>query len=180
MLMTFYFMIPDFIAYITLAVLIPLVIFLSIFFILPFLVGAPYEGIKEKPLRQMVKLARVKKGDVSVDLGSGDGRTVIAFAKKGIQAVGFEINPFLVLYSRRKIKKLGLEKNAKIYWKNFWKADFGKFSIITTFQYFTISKKLEEKILRECKKGTRIISHYWKFPNLKLKEEKDKVYEYKI
>jgi cyclopropane fatty-acyl-phospholipid synthase-like methyltransferase len=128
----------------------------------------------------MVNLAKVKKGDVSVDLGSGDGRVVIAFAKQGIQAFGFEINPFFVLYSRRKIKKLGLEKTAKIYWKNFWNADFSKFSIITTFQYFTVSKRLEEKILRECKKGTKIVSHYWKFPNLRIKEEKDKIYEYKI
>lgn len=173
-------MISDFVAYTILAVLIPLVIFLSIFFILPFLVGAPYEGIKEKPLRDMVEISKVKKGDTSVDLGSGDGRTVIAFAKKGIMAVGFEINPFLVLYSRRRIKKLGLEKNAKIYWKNFWKANFSKFSIITTFQYFTVSKKLEEKVLRECKKGTRVVSHYWKFPNLNIKEEKDKIYLYKL
>ena len=83
------------------------------FFILPFLVGAPYEGIREKPLRQMVKIANVKKGDTSVDLGSGDGRIVIAFAQKGIKATGYEINPFLVLYSRRKIRKLKLQNKAK-------------------------------------------------------------------
>jgi hypothetical protein len=75
---------------------------------------------------------------------------------------------------------MGLEKSAKIYWKNFWKANFKEFSIITTFQYHTISKKLEKKILKECKKGTKIVSHYWKFPNLKIKKEKEKIYLYKI
>jgi len=171
-------MIPDLIAYLILATLIPLIIILSTFFIFPFLIGAPYEGIKKKPLKEMIKIANPKKEDVVVDLGSGDGRVVIEFAKKGIRAVGFEINPFLVIYSKRKIKKLGLEKFAKIYWRNFWKENFKKFSIITTFQYFTISKKLENKILKECKKGTKIISHYWKFPNLKIKEEKEKIYLY--
>lgn len=171
-------MIPNLVAYLILIILIPLITILSIFFILPFLVGAPYEGIKEKPLKKMIKIANPKKEDIVVDLGSGDGRIVIEFAKKGIRAVGLEINPFLVIYSRRKIKKLGLEKTAKIYWKNFWREDFKKFSIITTFQYFTISKKLENKIKKECKKGTKIISHYWKFPNLKIKKEKEKIYLY--
>jgi cyclopropane fatty-acyl-phospholipid synthase-like methyltransferase len=170
--------IPNIVAYTILIILIPLIIFLSTFFILPFLVGAPYEGIREKPLKQMVKISNVKKSDTSVDLGSGDGRIVIAFAKKGIKAVGYEINPFLVLYSRRKIRKLKLQNKAKIYWKNFWNVDFGKYSIITTFQYFTVAKKLEDKINKECKKETKIISHYWKFPNLKIKKQVDKIYFY--
>lgn len=172
-------MIPNLIAYLILITLIPLIIILSTFFIFPFFIGAPYEGIKEKPLKEMIKIANPKKDDLVLDLGSGDGRVVIEFAKKGIQAVGFEINPFLVIYSKRKIKKLGLGKLAKIHWKNFWKENFKKFSIITTFQYFTVSKKLENKILKECKKRTKIISHYWKFPNLKIKEEKEKIYLYK-
>jgi cyclopropane fatty-acyl-phospholipid synthase-like methyltransferase len=172
-------MISNFIAYTLLIILIPLIIFLSIFFILPFLVGAPYEGIKEKPLNQMIKVTNPKKSDIAVDLGSGDGRIVIAFAKKGIKAIGFEINPFLVIYSRRKIKKLKLEDKAKIFWKNFWHAEFKEYSIITTFQYFTVSKKLEEKINNECKKGTKIVSHYWKFPNLKIKKQVEKIYLYK-
>lgn len=173
-------MVPNSILYLILIILIFLIIFLSFFFIIPFFVGAPYEGIKENPLKEMVKIAKPKKEDKMVDLGSGDGRTVIAFAKKGISSVGFEINPFLVLYSKRKIKKMGLEKIAKIHWKNFWKVNFEEFSIITTFQYFTISKKLEKKLLRECKKGTKIISHYWKFPSLKIKESKNKIYLYKL
>ncbi len=177
---SFYPMISNFVAYSLLVILIPFIVVMSIFFILPFLVGAPYEGIKDKPLKEMIQIAKIKKGDVSLDLGSGDGRTVIAFAKKGIPAVGFEINPFLVLYSRRKIRKLGLEDKAKIYWKNFWKADFSRYSIITTFQYFTISKKLGDKIIRECKSGTKIVSHYWKFSNLKLKKEENKIYLYEI
>jgi len=173
-------MIPNFIIYTLLKILTPLVIFLAIFFILPFLIGAPYEGIKQKPMNQMVNISKIKKEDISLDLGSGDGRVVIAFAKKGIRAEGIEINPFLVLYSKRKIKKLGLQKKAKIYWGNFWKKDFSKYSIITTFQYFTISKKLGEKIKKETKSGTKVISHYWKFPNLKLKKQLDKIYLYEI
>lgn len=173
-------MIPNILSYIILAILIPLIIFLSTFFILPFLVGAPYESIEKKYLKKMLSLSHAKSGEKMVDLGSGDGRIVIEFAKKGVFATGFEINPFLVLYSRRKIKKMKLEKFANIHWKNFWKENLKEFSIITTFQYFTVSKRLEQKIKNECKKNTRVISHYWKFPTMNIEKQTDKIYLYKI
>jgi len=73
----------------------------------------------------MLKLGQVSSKDTLIDLGSGDGRILIAAACLGAKAVGYEINPFLVWKSRRLIRQARLEKLAKVYWKSFWQA-FGR------------------------------------------------------
>ncbi len=164
-----------------LVLLIIIALILSIFFVFPFLTGAPYEGTKKKTLEKMIEFTKPKKGDRIAELGSGDGRIVVALAKKCSQAEvhGFEINPFLVWISRRKIKKQGL-KNAKIYWKNFWNIDLGEYNKIVLFQFKTIMHKLSKKFSKELKSGTRIISHFWKIPGWKLKKKSGKVYLYNV
>ena len=153
---------------------------LSLFFLIPWLFGAPFEGTRKKVVKEIVKISKVKKGDKVIELGSGDGRIVIEFAKKGAIVEGFEINPILVWLSRRKIKKENLQDKAKIHWKNFWKVNFSKYDIIVLFQFQTIMKRLENKIKREAKKNVKIISNTWKFPSLKLKKEVGKIRLYGI
>ena len=149
------------------------------FYIIPLLFGAPYEGSGKKKVEDIIELAKAKKGDKIVDLGSGDGRIVIEFAKKGIESHGFEINPLLVLASRYKIKKLKL-KNAFIHWKSFWKVDLGKYDIVVLFQYKTIMEKLKKKLEKELKKNVSVVSYHWKFRNLKISKEKGDIYLYKF
>ncbi len=148
-------------------------------YIIPLFFGAPYEGTGKRKIEDIVELAKVKKGDKVVDLGSGDGRIVMAFAKKGIEAHGFEINPFLVLASKYKIKRLKLD-NAFIHWQSFWKEDLGKYEIIILFQYKTIMKKLKEKLEKELKGSAKIISYHWKFSNWKIVKNIGDVYLYKV
>jgi len=149
-----------------------------IFYIVPLFFGAPYEGTGKKKIEEILKISHVKKGDKIIDLGSGDGRIVIAFAKKGIESHGFEINPILVLYSRYKIKKANL-KYAFIHWKSFWKADLKKYDIVILFQYKTLMERIEKKLKKELKNSAKIISYHWKFPNYKVIENKDDIYLYK-
>lgn len=134
----------------------------------PWLFGAPFQPTSNKKMKKMIKLAKVKKTDKAVDLGSGDGKIVIALAKAGAKEVhGYEINPFLVWLSRRRIRKNKLEKKAFIHWKNFWKADLENFNVVTLFQFPTIMDKLKKKLQRELKKGSRVVSYTWKFPHWK-------------
>src|SRR5690242_17121198 len=79
--------------------------------------GGPYAPAALNRIETMVKLLKLKKGQKMVDLGSGDGRIVIEFAKRGIESHGYEINPILVFISRLKIKKLGLSNKAHIHLK---------------------------------------------------------------
>ena len=151
----------------------------SVFFLWPFLFGAPFEPTSDKKVKKMIRLAKIKKGDKAVDLGSGDGRIVIALAKAGAEAHGYEINPFLVLLSKYKIKRAGLKGKAFIHWKNFWKISFRKYDVIMMFQFKTIMHRLEKKLKKELKPKSRVVSYYWKFPNWKPKKKIENIYLYK-
>ncbi len=67
--------------------------------------GAPYAATREKHMNIMIDLLGLTKEDKFVDLGSGDGRFVIAAAKKGVKSCGYEMNPILVMVSRNNIRK---------------------------------------------------------------------------
>jgi len=142
--------------------------------------GAPYVPTDRKKIEEMIKLSSLKKGDKMVDIGSGDGRIVIAFAKKGIESYGFEINPLLVWLSRRNIKKAGVEDKAFIHLKDFWKEDFSKFSLVTMYAIPHIMKRLYKKLKKELPKNAQIISSVFKFPNLPYSKNIDTLYLYKL
>jgi 16S rRNA A1518/A1519 N6-dimethyltransferase RsmA/KsgA/DIM1 with predicted DNA glycosylase/AP lyase activity len=151
-----------------------------IFIIIPFFFGASYETSTDSVVQTMIKFSAPLKGKKAVDLGSGNGKIVIAFAKAGVkEAHGFEINPLLVLYSRNKIKKLNLEKKAFIHWKSFWKQDLSKFNIATVFQIGYIMSPLYKKLKRENFKGL-LISNKWKVKNRKYDKKEGNVYFYKF
>lgn len=160
-----------------------LAIILAYFFVIPFFFGAPYEPSRGKALKNIIKFTAPKSKDKIAELGSGDGAVCIALAKKlpknsKIEIHGFEINPFLVWISRRRIKKFGLQNKIKIYWKNFWKVNLHNYNKIVIFQFITITRRLSNKFKRELKPGSKIISHYWKLPKWKIKKREGRVYVY--
>lgn len=151
----------------------------SVFFVWPWLFGAPFEPSDDRKVKTIIKLARIKKGEKAVDLGSGNGKIVIALAKAGAEAHGYEINPLLVFVSKRNIKNAGLENKAFVHWKSFWKVNLGKFKVITLFQFPTIMNRLERKFNRELKKGARVVSEEWLLKGWEPIKKKDSVYLYK-
>jgi len=156
-----------------------IIIFLifSSFFIFPWFFGAPYDITREKAMKNIIKLAKPKTGDIIAELGSGDGRVCIALAKSVMNTKtnfiihGYEINPFLVWISGRKIRKLHLQNHIKIHWRNFWNVSLKDFNKIIFFQFMSITKSLEKKFDKELKPGTIIISHNWKLPDWKIKKQ---------
>jgi SAM-dependent methyltransferase len=166
--------------FIPLSILFYSIIFVFLIWISGFLFGAPYESTYKKRLERMIKFSNIKKNEKIVDLGSGIGKVVIGYAKKGFKADGYEINPFLVWISRRKIKKLGLEKKAKIYQKNFMNQNLSKYDVVCIFQIWYMMNKLKGKLKKELKKGSRIISNTWKFKGWKPKKEDKGIYLYEV
>ncbi|MBU0976707.1 MAG: hypothetical protein ABIE03_01710 [Patescibacteria group bacterium] len=161
-------------------VLILLIILVPVFFIVaaPVIKGAPYLPIDKKRLKALLKLSEAKQGDKVVDLGSGDGRIVIEFAKKGIESHGYEINPILVLISKMKIRKAGLRNKAFIHWRSLWNIDFPKYSIITSYPVKGIMKSLEKKLQNRTTPRSKIILHIFKFPSWKYEKVLDNNYLY--
>jgi len=140
--------------------------------------GAPYVPTKKGAVKAMVELSDIKEGDKVIDLGSGDGRIVIAFAKEGIEAHGYEINPILVIISRLRIWRNGLQKNAHIHLKSFWSVDFREFNIVAMFGARHILEELEKKLSTELKSGSRIVSYGFKIPGWKNVAKEDGVILY--
>lgn len=126
--------------------------------------GALYIPTDDDTVRRMLSVAELKPGDRLVDLGSGDGRLVIAAAKQGIEAKGYEINPILVWLSNRTIRKEGLQDLASVEWKDFWSADMSRYNIVMVFGIAHIMKRLERLLKKELQPGSRIVCNLFSFP----------------
>ena len=107
---------------------------------------------------KMLDMAKVRPGDFVMDLGSGDGRTVITAAKRGARALGIEYNPDMVELSRRNAEKEGVAGKASFIKADIFETDFSEASVITMFLPTEINLKLRPKILA-LKPGTRIVSN---------------------
>ena len=107
---------------------------------------------------KMLDMAKVTPRDFVMDLGSGDGRTVITAAKRGARAMGVEYNPDMVELSKRNAEKEGVADKATFAKADLFETDFSQATVITMFLLPTINLKLRPKILN-LKPGTRIVSN---------------------
>lgn len=107
---------------------------------------------------KMLDLAKVTPQDFVIDLGSGDGRTVITAAKRGARALGIEYNPDMVEFSKRNAAKEGVTDKTQFMKADIFESDFSKATVITMFLLTDINIKLRPQILN-LKPGTRIVSN---------------------
>jgi SAM-dependent methyltransferase len=109
-------------------------------------------------VNKMLDMAKATPSDYVIDLGSGDGRTVITAAKRGIRALGIEYNPDMVALSKRNAAKEGVSERATFLKADLFETDFSQATVITMFLLPDINLKLRPKILG-LKPGTRIVSN---------------------
>ena len=134
-----------------------------------------------KVVREMLKLAGVAKDDVVYDLGSGDGRIVIAAARDfGARGVGIDIDPKLVTEGRENARKAGVSERVTFIEQDVLKADISQATVIALYMLPTVNKQLLPKFFRELQPGTRVVSHRfeigdWK-PDMTLKAYDTTVY----
>jgi len=107
---------------------------------------------------KMLEMAKVTPKDYVIDLGSGDGRTVITAAKHGSKALGIEYNPEMVELSKRNAAQEGVSDKASFMKADLFESDFSQAQVITMFLLPSINLKLRPKIL-DLKPGTRIVSN---------------------
>jgi protein-L-isoaspartate O-methyltransferase len=121
---------------------------------------APFDPMPQEVVARLLVLAEVKKGDIVYDLGSGDGRVVIAAAKKfGVKAVGFEIDPGLVKLARENARKEGVEKLVQIHQQDFMTADLSPASVVTLYLSNDGNLALKPALMDQLKPGARIVSY---------------------
>jgi len=109
-------------------------------------------------VEKMLDMGKVTARDYVIDLGSGDGRTVITAAKRGAKALGIEYNPDMVELSKRNAAKEGVSDRASFVKADLFESDFSQAQVITMFLLPDINIRLRPKIL-DLKPGTRIVSN---------------------
>lgn len=108
----------------------------------------------------MLKLAGVTHADVVYDLGCGDGRIVVAAAKTyGARGVGIDIDPERIAEAKENARKAGVENLVRFEENDLFQADIHQASVVTLFLLSSVNRKLEPKLRRELKPGTRIVSN---------------------
>jgi hypothetical protein len=133
------------------------------------LAGAPFVPTPAKLVDKILAEANLKKGQIFIDLGSGDGGVVRkAVASYQVIGLGIEINPFLVFFARIK-NKVNPLKNLRFERKNILKADLAKADVIFIYLKPEINFKLKSKFEKECQKGTLVISHRFEIEGWKNK-----------
>jgi precorrin-6B methylase 2 len=125
--------------------------------------GQPGKDVVWVPTSQalvdkMLDMAKLTPNDIHMDLGSGDGRTVITAAKRGARSTGIEYNPEMVELSKQNAAKAGVADKATFVKADLFETDFSQATVITLFLLPDINVKLRPKILN-LKPGTRIVSN---------------------
>jgi SAM-dependent methyltransferase len=151
------------------------VVFLCFVFVV--LYGAPFLPTLKPQVAQALDLIDLKPGQTLLELGSGDGRILNEAANRGINAIGYEINPLLVVYSlwiTRKNRKL-----VKVRMRNYWKIELPKADGIFVFLLTQYMDKLDKKIINEKNGKVKLVSFAFEIPNKKAEKLVNGLYLYK-
>lgn len=137
---------------------------LSGIFLIPFITTAqnldvPYVPTPNKVVQRMLEMADVQPSDYVIDLGSGDGRIVIAAAKRGANGHGIDLDPQRISEARSNALSNGVSDQIMFMQGNIFDTDFSKASVITMYLLPSVNKKLRPKLLDVLEPGTRIVSH---------------------
>ncbi|MFO1323330.1 MAG: methyltransferase domain-containing protein [Burkholderiales bacterium] len=126
---------------------------------------APFVSTPTQVVDAMLELARVGPNDVVVDLGSGDGRLVIAaVAKFGARGgFGVDIDATLVDYATRKAQEAGVADRVKFYVRDLFDTDIRGATVVTVYLLPIAMNRLQDKLLGELPPGTRVVSHDYPF-----------------
>jgi SAM-dependent methyltransferase len=148
-------------------------------------INTPYVTSPPQIVNAMLKLARVGNGDVVYDLGCGDGRIVISAAKAfGARGVGIDNNPVRIDEARANARAAGVIDRVSFELNDLFEAHIGDATVVAVYLLPDVNIRLRDRLVRELKPGTRVVSHTfnmgdWK-PDKELSVNGDKVYLWTI
>lgn len=128
---------------------------------------APYAHTPQSVVTEMLKLARVGPSDFVVDLGSGDGRLVIAAVKEFGARGGFgvDINEGYVAYANAKAAEAGVADRVKFFARDLFVTDVSGATVVTLYLFPGVMARVGDKLRAELAPGTRVVSHDFVFPD---------------
>jgi predicted RNA methylase len=128
---------------------------------------APYVASPTRVIDLMLDVARVKPGETLYDLGSGDGRILIAAAERKVNAIGVEINPKLVAAATEEIARAGVAAHARVIQGDAMQVDFSNANVVTLYMDTASNLKLRPQLEKNLKPGSRVVSHNYEIPGWK-------------
>jgi SAM-dependent methyltransferase len=132
----------------------------------------PYVPTTDEAVDGMLKLAGITSADVVYDLGCGDGRIVIAAARKfGSRGVGIDINPVRINEAKENARKAGVEKLVRFEEGDLFTADIHEATVVTLFLLPNVNLRLRPRLLQDLKPGTRIVSNTFDMGDWKADKE---------
>ncbi|XP_061587242.1 ATP synthase subunit C lysine N-methyltransferase [Cololabis saira] len=123
----------------------------------------PFVPATTAQVGNVLQALRARTGTLA-DIGSGDGRIVIAAAKHGFQASGFELNPWLVWYSRYKAWREGVHRSTSFHISDLWKVSFSQYSNVVIFGVPQMMEQLELKLASELQSTAKVVACRFPFP----------------
>ncbi len=140
--------------------------------------GAPYVPAFGRDLDRLLNISKVGEGSRFVDLGSGDGKVLLAAAKRGAQVTGYEINPILWLLSLWRLR--AYRGQAKVYLRSMWRADIAQADVVFLYLHTKWMDKMERKLKADGTSGTRVVSYVFEFSGLKQTHKTHNAYVYEL
>ena len=138
--------------------------------------GAPYVPTLTKQLETSLKLLDLRPGQTLIELGSGDGKVVLAAARQGIHVVGYELNPLLVVFSR--LRTWHYRKTVKIVWGDYWQANWPPTDGIFAFILPKYMPKLNKKVMQQYNGPVKVVSFAFEIPGKRPAAQQDGVWLY--
>ncbi|KAL7876260.1 hypothetical protein AOLI_G00112230 [Acnodon oligacanthus] len=123
----------------------------------------PFVPATSAQVRNVLAALRARSGTL-VDIGSGDGRIVIAAAKQGFHSVGYELNPWLVWYSRYRAWREGVHLHTSFHISDLWKVSFAQYSNVVIFGVPQMMEQLEAKLQSELQPTAKVVACRFPFP----------------
>ncbi len=145
-------------------------------FSLVIIFGAPYLPTFNKQINSAFNLADIKPNQTLIELGCGDGKVLIAAAKKNINAIGYELNPILFMIAWTRCFKY--RKRITVKFRNYWLVDLPKADVIYVFLIDRFMKKLDKKCINYKHKPIRLVSFAFKIPNKSITKSINNIYLY--
>lgn len=153
-----------------------------LFLCLAFVTGGPFVPSSKTAVAAMVGAAHIKKGMTVYDVGSGDGRVLFAAAAQGANAVGIEINPYLVLYTRIRAFFSPYRGRIRVIWGNLWRTPVSGANLVFVYLIPWKMDALADKLNSELSPGTTVVSNSFIFPHWKSihTDSKHHIYSFRV
>jgi SAM-dependent methyltransferase len=119
----------------------------------------PYEPTSPEVVEAMLDLAGVKAGDVVYDLGCGDGRIVVAAAKRGARAIGVDLDPQRIAEARENARKAGVADRVELRVEDLFQTDVRDATVVMLYLWPKVNLRLRPRLVEQLRPGARVVSH---------------------